>query len=96
MIWSGIIDAIMVGPWRVQEGVKITGESYITVLKEHLEPCGFEGAPRALLQHYGFEGAPRALLQVAEIFTFKRTTMFIHDIIPHLIQQRRLVNIFNS
>ena len=37
MIWAGIIDVIMVGPYRVSEGVKITAEKYIAFLKEHLD-----------------------------------------------------------
>jgi len=37
MIWAGIIGGIMVGPWRVPEGTKITADAYIAFLKEHLE-----------------------------------------------------------
>ena len=38
MIWAGIIDGIMVCPWRVSEEIQITAEPYIVILKEHLEP----------------------------------------------------------
>ena len=37
MIWAGIIGGIMVGPWRVPDGTKITADAYIAFLKEHLE-----------------------------------------------------------
>ena len=38
MIWAGIIEGITVRPWRVYEGIQITAETYIEILKEHLEP----------------------------------------------------------
>ena len=38
MIWAGIINDIMVRPWRVSEEKQITAETYIPILKEHLEP----------------------------------------------------------
>ena len=37
MIWAGMIDDIIVGPWRVSEEKQITAETYIAILKEHLE-----------------------------------------------------------
>ena len=33
-----IIDGIMVGPWRVPEGVKMIAETYIVFFKDHLKP----------------------------------------------------------
>ena len=38
MIQAGIIDDIMVDPWRVPEGIQITAETYIAFWKENLEP----------------------------------------------------------
>ena len=38
MIWAGIIDDIIVGPYKVSEVVKITAETYIAFLNLHLEP----------------------------------------------------------
>ena len=38
MIWAGITDGIIVGPWRVSEGIQTTAETYIAFLKEHLDP----------------------------------------------------------
>ena len=38
MIWAGIIDGIMIRPWRVSEEIQITAETYIAILKEHLGP----------------------------------------------------------
>ena len=37
LIWALIIDGIMVRPWRVSEEIQITAETYIAILKEHLE-----------------------------------------------------------
>ena len=37
MIWTGI-NGIMVRPWRVSEEIQISTETYIAILKEHLEP----------------------------------------------------------
>ena len=36
VIWAGI-RGIMVGPWRVPDGTKITADDYITFFKEHLD-----------------------------------------------------------
>lgn len=38
MIWAGIIGGIMVGPWKVPDGVKMTADNYIAFLREHFEP----------------------------------------------------------
>ena len=38
MIWAIIIDGMMVGPWRVPEGVKMTVETNMPFLKKHLVP----------------------------------------------------------
>ena len=38
MIWALIINGIMVRPLRVSEGIQITAETYIAILKELLEP----------------------------------------------------------
>ena len=39
MIWAIIINAIMVRPWRISEEIQIiAAETYIVILKEHLEP----------------------------------------------------------
>ena len=38
MIWAGFINGIMVRPWSVSEEIQITAETYIAILKEHLEP----------------------------------------------------------
>jgi transposase len=38
MFWSGIIDNELVGPFRVNDGVKMTAKVYIDFLNEHLLP----------------------------------------------------------
>ena len=38
MIWAGIINGFVVRPCRVSEEIQITVETYIAILKEHLEP----------------------------------------------------------
>ena len=36
-IWAGIIGGVLVGPWRVPEGVKMTAETYIAFLQQNFE-----------------------------------------------------------
>ena len=38
IIWAGIIDDEVVGPFRVKDGVKMTAEMYVSFLKEFLQP----------------------------------------------------------
>ena len=38
IIWAGIIDDIIVGPWKVPDRIKMTAVAYITFQKELLEP----------------------------------------------------------
>ena len=38
IIWAGYIDGIIVGPWRVPIRVKITAETNMIFLKEHVNP----------------------------------------------------------
>ena len=38
MIWAGIIGGVLVGPWRVPEGVKMTAATYIAFLQQNFEP----------------------------------------------------------
>ena len=37
MIWAGVINGIIIRSWRVSEEIQITAETYIAILKEHLE-----------------------------------------------------------
>ena len=37
-IWAGIINGIIVHPWRVSEEIQINAETYIAILKDQLEP----------------------------------------------------------
>lgn len=37
MIWVVIIGGIMVGPWKVPDGIKTTAYGYIAFLRENLE-----------------------------------------------------------
>lgn len=38
MVWVSIIGDIMVGPWKVSDGVKMSADAYIAFLNEHLGP----------------------------------------------------------
>ena len=38
MLWAGIVGNELVGPFRVQEGVKLTSHTYWQFLKSFLEP----------------------------------------------------------
>ena len=37
MIWAGIIGRVLVGPWRVPVGVKMTAETYTAFLLQNFE-----------------------------------------------------------
>ena len=39
MIWADILRGIMVGSWKVSNGIKITADAYIVFLRERLERC---------------------------------------------------------
>lgn len=37
MLWSGIIGGILVGPWKLSDGINITTDAYRAYLQEYLE-----------------------------------------------------------
>ena len=38
MFWAGIVGCIMVGPWKVQDGVKMILKAYVTFLNDNFQP----------------------------------------------------------
>ena len=38
MFWAGIVGGIMVGSWKVQDGVKMTSKAYVTFLNDNFQP----------------------------------------------------------
>ena len=37
MVWAGIVGGIMVEPWKVQDGVKMTFKAYVTFLNDNFQ-----------------------------------------------------------
>ena len=38
MIWAGVVDSELVGPFRIPEGVKMTSATYVDFLKRMFVP----------------------------------------------------------
>ena len=87
MLWAGIVGDELVGPFRVQEGVKLTLHTYCQFLKSFLEPyiCWLEDVPLSRLRNliYMHDNAPshmhaaKATTQHLESIGFKNKTMMI-------------------
>ena len=82
MLWAGIVGDELVGPFRVQEGVKLTSHTYCQFLKSFLEPW-IEDVPLSRLRNliYMHDNAPshaaKATTQYLESTGFKNKTMMI-------------------
>ena len=82
MLWAGIVGDELVGPFRVQEGVKLTSNTYCQFLKSFLEPW-LEDVPLSRLRNLIFmhDNAPshaaKATTQYLGSIGFKNKTMMI-------------------
>ena len=82
MLWAGIVGDELVGPFRVQEGVKLTSNTYCQFLKSFLEPW-LEEVPLSRLRNLIFmhDNAPshaaKATTQYLGSIGFKNKTMMI-------------------
>ena len=82
MIWAGIVGDELVGPVRVQEGVKLTSQTYCQFLKSVLEPW-LEEVPLSRLRNliYMHDNAPshaaKATAQYLQSIGFKNKTLMI-------------------
>ena len=82
MLWVGIVGGELVGPFRVQEGVKLTSHTYCQFLKSFLEPW-LEDVPLSRLRNliYMHDNAPshaaKATTQYLKSIGFKNKTMMI-------------------
>ena len=81
MLWAGIVGDELVGPFRVQEGVKLTSHTYCQFLKSFLEPW-LEEVPLSRLRNLIFmhgnapSHAAKATTQLESI-GFKNKTIMI-------------------
>ena len=80
MLWAGIVGDELVGPFRVQEGVKLTSHTYCQFLKGFVEPW-LEEIRLSRLRNliYMHDNAPshaaKATTQYLESIGFKNKTM---------------------